>query len=439
MQRRPAAPTPAGAGNGSTAGQGPSAHAAPAPTGRGCSIFFFEGHVGVSPTILNLSRMLAEEGSRVTIYGTRNPYPAPQSAGDGAHIMYLRRPTDFPGGSFVYRVLRRLKLGSAIPGLELITYTVQCLIAMVGTGAGRSSRKGPSIGVDTMGSIAALFRRAVTGRRYVYLSLELREVAKTRRLSGFVNWLDRAAYRKSEMVVIQDADRLATLNAYLRYKHPAVLYLPNSPRSSVGVSRPPAEQNFLRRRLSISAEEFPVIVLAAGMIDPEVLSLEIASAFVSVGHGAALVFHERKLLTGTEPYLNEVRESNRKNMFLSLDPVPLEDVDLVYASATIGLALYRGTQANHSQVSMASGKVGQYLKHGTPIIVSRTESLVRLVGEAGIGVVVDDPTDGAEFDRAIGTLLGDYERYSANARRYFEEEMDFDRKARPLLDALEAI
>jgi glycosyltransferase involved in cell wall biosynthesis len=126
-------------------------------------------------------------------------------------------------------------------------------------------------------------------------------------------------------------------------------------------------------------------------------------------------------------------------MFLSLDPVPLEDVDLVYASATIGLALYRGTQANHSQVSMASGKVGQYLKHGTPIIVSRTESLVRLVGEAGIGVVVDDPTDGAEFDRAIGTLLGDYERYSANARKYFEEEMDFDRKARPLLDALEAM
>jgi len=287
-----------------------------------------------------------------------------------------------------------------------------------------------------MGSIVAMFRRMATGKRYAYLSFEFRDVDRTRLLSWFVNPLERAAYRRADFVVIQDRDRLRTLERYLRFEHPNVIFLPNAPRASAGRRTAPAEANFLRRRLSIDAAEFPVIVLSAGMIDPEVFSEEAASAFESVGHGAALVYHERRKRTDGDPFIVALKEANRRNLFLSLDPVSLDEVDLVYASATIGLAFYRESDASHTNVSMASGKIGQYLMHGKPLLVNRTESLGRFIDRTRVGVAVTDPTDGREIDTAVGELLANYATYSANARAYYEREMDFDRNARRVIDAL---
>jgi glycosyltransferase involved in cell wall biosynthesis len=128
-----------------------------------------------------------------------------------------------------------------------------------------------------------------------------------------------------------------------------------------------------------------------------------------------------------------LRSINDRNLFLSLDPVPLEDVDEVFASPTIGLAFYRDIDENYSQIAMASGKLGFYLKHGKPVLVSNNESMRNFIDRTGVGIVISDPADAAEVRAAIAQILAAYDTYSSKARACFEQEFDFARNVLPLV------
>jgi hypothetical protein len=81
---------------------------------------------------------------------------------------------------------------------------------------------------------------------------------------------------------------------------------------------------------------------------------------------------------------------------------------------------------------MASGKMGYYLKHGKPVLVNDLPSLSAFVESRKIGVVVRDPCDPTEMRRAVESILADYACLSANARKCFLEELDFDRNVIPV-------
>jgi hypothetical protein len=248
--------------------------------------------------------------------------------------------------------------------------------------------------------------------------------------------MERRAYRNAEVVIVQDEGRFEALTSYQRYRHPNVRFLPNSPLISAPGFDGAETPNFLRERCGIAADAFPNIILQAGIIDDAVFSVELAGAFATIGAGYALVYHERLKRDPAEPDLARLRQINAVNLFLSLDPVPMEDVDRVYASATIGVAFYKTTDANHSLISTASGKLGYYLKHGKPVLVHGSPSLARFVEDRAIGVVVGDPTSPTEIRHAIDTILGDYARYGSNARSCYEAEFDFEAVSRPALEAL---
>ena len=293
--------------------------------------------------------------------------------------------------------------------------------------------------MDTNGAIVAMIAKRLTGSRYVYLSLELRDPRDAWPFSAAINMLERLAYRNADAVIIQDQDRLQTLNRYLAFDHPYAFYLPNSPSGSVMATESATGEPFLRRILGISPAEFSVIALQAGMIDRMVFSEELAASFRAIERDWALVFHERVKRDINEPMLRQLRQLNPRNLFLSLDPVSLADVDKVYQSATIGLAFYRESDANFGQISMASGKLAFYLKHGKPILASNTASLAAFVDRTGAGIVIHDPTDRAELENAIDRLLADYAGYSARARQSFDREFDFDRNVVPVLDLLDRV
>jgi glycosyltransferase involved in cell wall biosynthesis len=160
--------------------------------------------------------------------------------------------------------------------------------------------------------------------------------------------------------------------------------------------------------------------------------MELARTFESLDFGYALVLHERMKREDGDPYIRELRKINGRNLFLSLDPLPIEEVDRLYASATIGLAFYKALDSNFSLMSMASGKLGYYLKHGKPVLVNDLPSLSTFVESREIGVVVRDPCDPAQVRRAVESILANYARFSANARKCFLEELDFDRNVLPV-------
>jgi hypothetical protein len=325
-----------------------------------------------------------------------------------------------------------------VPLLELVLYAAQAA-KVRRRSDGRAAETGLSVGIDAYGAITAWVRRRLFHVPYAYLSLEIGSSLGHSAAARLISRLERRAYRNASLVIVQDEERLQALASYLDYRHPKVTFLPNSPLMSTAEIGGAPTENWLRQRCGIDEEAFPHIVLQAGMIDDAVYSQELARSFTGIGGGCALVYHERLKREDADPYLVRLREANSVNLFLSLDPLPMEEVDRVFASATIGVAFYRTIDPNFSLISMASGKLGYYTKHGKPVLVCGSESLGRFVAEREIGMVVQDPTSAREIQAAIDRILADYARYSANARLCFEADFDFERTSLPMLAAFDAM
>ena len=71
----------------------------------------------------------------------------------------------------------------------------------------------------------------------------------------------------------------------------------------------------------------------------------------------------------SEPYLVEIEKVSQGRAYLSLDPVPFEQIDRVVKSAQVGLVFYRhDLGANYAQMVGASGKMAYYLRCGLPVV-----------------------------------------------------------------------
>jgi glycosyltransferase involved in cell wall biosynthesis len=292
-----------------------------------------------------------------------------------------------------------------------------------------------SIGIDTNGSILALIKSYFSRKKFIYLSLELNNPIYLKKLANIINVLERLAYRKSEGVIVQDEDRFKTLCEYNQYQHPRVFYLPNSASSSDSIVEERQFQNYFRETFGLREDEFPHIILQAGWIDNDTF-LKLACAFASIDRGYALVYHERVKRELDDPYIKSLRDINSKNLFLSLNPLPYEQISRIYTSATIGLVFYPDTDKNLSQISMASGKLSYFLKHGKPVLASNLDSLSRLIEKYNFGVIVKEPSNSLEIEASIEMILRNYSFYSKNAKNCFEEEFDFAKKIEPVLSFL---
>jgi hypothetical protein len=405
-----------------------------------CSIFFYEGYVCVAPTIINLAKSLNNHGYSVKIYATKTQFTNVEKIGDNTTVTYFKKASDIPLISRILLIFYyKLKIKAKIPLIELIVFAHHSFINTFKTINSKSLKNNISIGVDTNGSILALFESCFFKHKFVYLSLELNDPNNLKGLAKIINLLERLAYRKSECVIIQDEDRFKTLCEYNQYQHPQVFYLPNSSSSSEALVEEPQSKNYFREKFNLNEEKFSSIILQAGAIEDAVLSKELAQAFASVNNKCALVFHERQKREVDDPYMKLLQEINSKNLFLSLEPVAYEQIDRIYTSATIGLAFYKDINNNYSQISMASGKLSYYLKHSKPVIVNNLQSLARLIEKYKIGVVIQDPLNPLEIELAIERILSNYSFYSKNARICFDEEFDFAKKINPILSFIESL
>ncbi len=399
-----------------------------------CSIFFYEGYVGIAPTIINLAKSLNGCGWSVSIYATENPFPQPKIIGDKTTVTYYRKASDIPLITRIILILYyKFNIKTKLPVIELFFFVCNYFWDLLLNNKETPDRNDINIGVDTNGSILALIKSYFFQQKFIYLSLELNHPTKLRGFANIINLLERLAYRKSEAVIVQDEDRFKTLCEYNQYQHPKVFYLPNSPSSSDSLVQDTQFKNYFREKFNLSKEKYPHIILQAGMIEESVLSEQLAYAFAAINKGYALVFHERQKREVDEPYIKALQEINSKNLFLSLEPLPYEKIDNIFASATIGLAFYKDIDKNYSQISMASGKLSYYLKHGKPVLVSNLDSLSKLVDKYKIGAVIQEASNSLEIESALEMILSNYTFYSENAKTCFEEEFDFSQKIKPIL------
>lgn len=397
---------------------------------RTCYIFFYEGYISLSPTIFNFSKLLDINGYLVTIFATQNnEIPQPEKIGSRVRIVY------FPKIFSLYLFLQRPILKSLIRTSEMLVFSLQifsCLLPIE-----RQTEKLKSninVGVDLHGLSVALLCYYFFRQKFIFLSLELEQPENLfRYVFKPFSKIAKLAYRKSECIIVQDEDRFKTLCEYYQYQHPKVFYLPNSPINDL--SPDVNTKNFFREKFNLSQEKFPYIVLQAGMISDNVCAKSLAHSFASIDNGCALILHgvDAEGLREEHPYIRSLRQVNSKNLFLSLNPLPFEEVDKIYTSSTIGLALYANLGDNFIKIAKASGKLGFFLKHAKPVLVSNFPSLSQLVEKYQFGIVINDPSDAQEIKVAIEKILGSYDMYSNNSKSCFEAEFDFEKKFAPVL------
>ena len=399
------------------------------------SIFLYEGNLGRSPTVINLAKLLNKIGSEVDIYaGINSSYTLTGDIGAKTKIKFTKHINDPNSINFIFQILGKIRLWAIVELIEIIFFVLQVSFAKRQSNQSFSSQNEINIGVDKKGSILCLLEYYLFKRKYVYLSLEIYHPNTYGKLATIsTNPLSRLAYRNAELVVVQDEDRLKSLCEYNQYNHPHTFYLPNSPMDS-NSSPLDKKDNYFQNTLNLSDYESPCLLMQAGMISDLVCCTALAKTFASIDcKKSILIFHSSEKRELDEPYMKELKEINSHNLLLSLNPVPYDKIDTVFASVDIGLAFYKDIDNNFSQIAMASGKLANYLKHGKPVLVNNLASLSKLVDKHKIGIVIQDLSDALEIELAIDKILENYAFYSENARKCFEEEYDFGKKAEPIL------
>lgn len=380
---------------------------------RHCNLYFFEGWIGVAPTVMGLAAALANRGYLVTIYCRRTRFADPGHLNEGVRIEYVDTTS----------ILNRFLPSKLNRVLELLSFVASCWKNF-------SKHETLHIGIDKIGAIVAHFASMRGHGPTAFLSLELPQLSSGASARGFLDRLFRRAYVRSICCLIQDRARFDALSTAVGYVHPRSFLIPNSPHSSSSQAN---ATNLFRERLQIPEGQFPHIVVHAGTVENIVYSQEIAAAFSGVDLGCALVFHERTARSESDPYLTEIRKTNDRNLFFSLQPVPFDQIDRVYEGATLGLVFYRPLDANLALISMASGKLAYHLKHSTPVIMNDLPALVELNSRYEFGATVSDPSSTSEMDAALRYCLANMDRLRSNARRCYEEEFMFERKVEPFL------
>lgn len=410
---------------------------------RKIGIIFWDGWLGVAPTLLSIIDYFSEKECHVFVY-LRDDNEFDLSIIETFNkdkVTFKRIPTKV--NSFKKKiidkavmVLRKAKNHNwiSLDKFNLILFRSEQLKSYIeiinfSNQIKRNQEKNymATFCVDTMGLFVHR-KSKMKSEKIINLSLEL--------LYDFDSdkeWLNKVLkenerfYLKHKVTftLIQDTYRWAIYKRINKVERDNFLLLPNSTRMN-SENEIIQKSDFFYKRFNLDPET--LIVLSAGMICDEVCSHEIAQVVGNYNFKTKtkIIFHNRiKNDTIRQLYIEKVRLVGKDNVCLSLDPVLFSELHTVFNSAQIGLVIYNmdNTDENFNAIGAASGKLYQYLKYGLPVIVSNITGLKEIVLENEIGVTVDSPLD---IPFAIEKINSNYQWYSNNAKSAFEKKLNID-------------
>ena len=410
---------------------------------------FWEGYVGASPSLISAIQALEEEGFRVdlitreaaegfpeipvfadsTRVTTCRPWSASwRRAGLPGRPPGLERDLDRLAGSRSHLGRWRSRLSRFLGSLLLRADLMQ-FSGLVRRVTNEHAHRF-WIGVDVFG--AAVTARFADPGTFAYWSLEITFGENLDdRLLVKLKELERSFTRAAHPVIVQDAQRADLLSRENGLDRDRIVLVPNSPRSG---ALPPTS-TLMQRRLG--TDDGTRLILHLGMMGPEVLSSEIAASTRNWPTDCTLVFHERYARTLDDPVVREVAGLGGNRVAFSLEPVSLDELPELVASADIGLVFYNPAMGeNYSVITGASGKLAFCLQAGLPIVCLDLPGFSDLMREYGCGICVTEP-DG--IGDALRTILADPDPYRAGARRCFAERYAFDPHFAPVLARIRSV
>lgn len=369
------------------------------------AIFFWEGHLGVAPSLINAIRALVEKGYGVDVITNHPPQdfsPAPDF-GDAVRIMRVVRLSHAPTG----RWASRARFASQ-----------RALYFLRAAGLLARKRYGFFFGVDLEGLLLAAPFARLKGADLALWSLEIRSLNDSNSLPGrLLRARQERALDQARIAIAQDDHRADALRDSYGVSPEKIVVVPNAPRGSTVQNR----SRFLHDRFTLPPDAR--LALHLGMIEPTVRATEVARAARNLPEGWFLVFHERRARDEDDPYIVLVREEGGSKTLLSLDPVAYDELDELVSSADVGIVCYDPSIGLNFAIPGSSGKLPQYLRCGLPVIVSDLPGLADVVRADGCGVVISEPS---QLPDAVIDITSHYEKLRTSAFASFERRYEFD-------------
>ena len=280
------------------------------------------------------------------------------------------------------------------------------------------------LGIDSGGLIRA-FRYAKRFRvPLVYLCFE---IFFRDELSSDVEVVEKeretVASKHAQLVIIQDPWRAELLAAENGLSLEKFEYLPVSP----GGFRRAGTSDYLRRRFNLSDKQS--IVLHSGSFAEWTFAEELIESAITWPQDFVLVIHTRDKSSLTDKFTRAFQKVKCANVFLSTEQLPIDEYEQIVASADIGLVLYkpmppsRFLQKNIQNIGLSSGKFSFYMKYGIPVISIAQKSYDELLKDYSFG---ENITFFDEMPEALRRIRSNYAHHRAEAKRLFEEKLDFD-------------
>jgi glycosyltransferase involved in cell wall biosynthesis len=269
-------------------------------------------------------------------------------------------------------------------------------------------------GVDPIGIIIGSILGQVKRTPIAYINLEIYlEKDITNCLIRMMKKPENYFSQRAAFCVVQDEQRAELLVEANKVEREKIVLMPNAPLGPAFRGK----STFLRDRLAIDKDK--IVLLHAGTLADWTATPELIGAANDWPEEYLLVLHSRKKRSEIEINLENLPES----VLLSDQPVEYNQLDALFSSADIGLVLYRilGNDwygDNMNFVGLSSGKLAQCLLVGLPVIVSDLPGLKELIEKYSCGVAVKDS---GEVSQAASKILKNYNDFSENANRCFNE------------------
>lgn len=291
------------------------------------------------------------------------------------------------------------------------------------------------IAVDGIGILAAYLISLFCKSKplIIFWSLEIDSRQSTQISQRLFDYFTSKAIKVTDALIIQEESRLKALCEKFKFNfNQTTLFLvPHSPIASKSTS---PKSNFFQQKFSFSKNE--IVILHAGWIHDAMCVDKIAESSRNWKEEYKLVLHEREKRTANEPFIQHVISLSNNRVFLSLDPVSFDLIDEIFSSATIGIIAYdKRYGEGRENAHKASGKLGQYLKCGIPVIALDLPGYSEMFKNYRCGMVFDDFKN---IENCIDEILADYESFHLEAVRCFEEEFEFGKFFNPLLLHIQA-
>ena len=291
------------------------------------------------------------------------------------------------------------------------------------------------IGVDPDG--LALAHQLAPGVPVGYLSLELLlsyELGTA--AEAQLKARERELSRQAAFVIVQDEARSRLLADDNGIPLERVVLVPNAPPGPA--RRRPSRYWHARFDLPPHAR----VVLHSGSLGDWTGIDDIVGAAGDWPEPWVLVVHTRYDAAASRYVESLHQRADQQRVRFSLKPVARDEYDVLVDGADAGIAFYvpsgrsSFTQTNIQTIGLSSGKLAYYLRGGLPVVVNRAASVSAQIEAAGAGLAVEDA---AGVGAALRRISDGYEAFSARARDFFDQQLDFERAFAEVIRRVDAL